>query len=94
MVKAATSGYAESIGAMFLPYRTEDRLPQNGRMSMRKLASIAALAAAAAGLGFVAAAPAIAATPVPGPLLGAGAPVLAVGALGYWLIRRYRQRGE
>ncbi|MDB5691386.1 MAG: hypothetical protein JWO81_449 [Alphaproteobacteria bacterium] len=31
-------------------------------------------------------------TPTPGPMIGAGAPVLAVFAAGYWLIRR-RRRG-
>jgi lipopolysaccharide export LptBFGC system permease protein LptF len=40
---------------------------------------------------FVAAEPALAGSPVPGPLLGAGAPVLAVLAAGYYLIRRRRQ---
>ena len=31
-------------------------------------------------------------TPVPAPLLGAGAPVLAILAGGYWLIRKFRGR--
>jgi hypothetical protein len=31
-------------------------------------------------------------TPAPGPMIGAGAPALAVFAAGYWLIRR-RKRG-
>jgi uncharacterized membrane protein len=29
---------------------------------------------------------------VPGPLMGAGLPVLAVGYGAYWLLRRYRRR--
>jgi hypothetical protein len=63
-------------------------------MSMSKLARVAAAAVSIGGVALAAATPALAATPVPGPLLGAGAPVVAVGALGYWLIRRYRRRGE
>jgi hypothetical protein len=35
---------------------------------------------------------AVAGTPVPGPMIGAGAPALALFAAGYWLIRR-RKRG-
>ena len=31
-------------------------------------------------------------TPVPAPLLGAGAPALAILAGGYWLIRKFRGR--
>ena len=61
---------------------------------MSQLARIAAGAATAGSLALIAAGPAMAATPVPGPLLGAGAPVVAVGAVGYWLIKRYRRRGE
>ncbi|MEA3039153.1 MAG: hypothetical protein QOE79_1666 [Sphingomonadales bacterium] len=48
---------------------------------------------AAAGL-FVAVAtdPAVAGfLPAPGPMVGAGAPALAVFAVGYWLIRRRKQ---
>ena len=42
---------------------------------------------------FVAIEPAYAGvTAVPGPLLAAGAPALAVFGAGYWLIRRYRAR--
>ncbi len=51
-----------------------------------RFARNAAVAAVAA---FAASDPALAA-PVPGPLLGAGAPVLAVLAVGYYLIRRRR----
>ena len=38
------------------------------------------------------AAPAIAGAPVPGPVVGAGIPALAVIGAGYWLIRKRRQR--
>lgn len=38
------------------------------------------------------ASPAIAGVPVPGPVLGAGAPALLAIAGGYYLIRRYRRR--
>jgi uncharacterized membrane protein len=31
---------------------------------------------------------------VPGPLVGAGLPVLAVGYGAYWLLRRYRRKPE
>jgi hypothetical protein len=31
-------------------------------------------------------------TPVPGPIIGAGLPVLAVLAGGYWVVRKVRQR--
>jgi hypothetical protein len=42
---------------------------------------------------FLAAEPALAgAQPVPGPLLGAGLPALAVFAAGYYVIRRRRRR--
>jgi lipopolysaccharide export LptBFGC system permease protein LptF len=51
------------------------------------IAIVGAMAAAA----IFAATPAIAGTPVPGPVLGAGAPALAVIAGGYWLIRRMRR---
>lgn len=36
--------------------------------------------------------PAIAGTAIPAPVLGLGAPVLALFAGGYWLIRRRRSR--
>jgi hypothetical protein len=32
-------------------------------------------------------------TPLPGPMIGAGAPALAVFGVGYWLIRRRRRQG-
>ena len=37
-------------------------------------------------------APALAGTPVPAPILGAGLPALALLAGGYWLIRRILDR--
>jgi hypothetical protein len=49
--------------------------------------------AAVALFGIVATDAALAGTlPAPGPMIGAGAPALAVFAAGYWLIRR-RKRG-
>lgn len=49
---------------------------------------------AALGLAVVAVAadPAWAGLPVPGPAIGAGLPALALFGAGYWLIRRRRQR--
>jgi hypothetical protein len=41
--------------------------------------------------GLIASSPAIAGVTTPGPVLGAGAPALAVIAGGYWLIRRFRR---
>jgi hypothetical protein len=32
--------------------------------------------------------------PVPGPLVGAGLPVIAVGYGAYWLVRRYRRKPD
>lgn len=55
---------------------------------MKSLLTIAALA----GISFLTASPAFAGSPVPGPLLAAGAPALAIFAGGYYLIRR-RRRG-
>jgi hypothetical protein len=52
---------------------------------------------AAAGLllvALVAVDPAVAGvTPVPGPMIGAGAPAMALFGVGYWLIRRRRRQG-
>ena len=39
----------------------------------------------------LAAEPALAGTAIPGPLIGAGVPALALFAGGYWLIRRMRR---
>lgn len=44
-----------------------------------------------AGAALIGATPAIAGVTVPGPVLGAGAPALAVIAGSYWLIRRFRR---
>ena len=54
--------------------------------------SIAARAAIFGMVVLTASSPALAGVTVPGPVLGAGAPALAVIAGGYWLIRRYRRR--
>lgn len=58
----------------------------------KRLAATASITAAAlVGL----AGPALAGAPpavVPGPLLGVGAPALALFAGGYWLVRRLRNR--
>ena len=59
---------------------------------MKNAVSIAAGAAAAGFAAMIAAAPAMAGVPVPGPVLGAGAPALAAIAGGYYLIRRFRRR--
>ena len=59
---------------------------------MRTMIPIAAQTFIVAGAALVTATPALAGTVVPGPVLGAGAPALAVIAGGYWLIRRYRRR--
>jgi hypothetical protein len=55
-------------------------------------ASAGGFVAAAAGAIMFAADPALAGNPTPGPLLGAGAPVLAVFAGGYYLLQK-RRRG-
>lgn len=55
---------------------------------MKSLLTIASLT----GISLLTASPALAGSPVPGPLLAAGAPALAVFAGGYYLIRR-RRRG-
>lgn len=60
---------------------------------MRRIASYVATAAGAAMVSVVAANPAVAGVPVPGPVVGAGLPALAVIAGGYYLIRRHRRRG-
>jgi lipopolysaccharide export LptBFGC system permease protein LptF len=53
------------------------------------------LLAAASGsalVSVIAASPALAGSPVPGPVVGAGLPALAVIAGGYYLIRRRRRQ--
>jgi hypothetical protein len=58
---------------------------------MKASLSFAARAVAAAAITvFVAVDPALAGSPVPGPLLGVGAPALVVFGAGYYLIRRRR----
>ena len=60
---------------------------------MAKLDRIIRAGALAGVTAFLAAEPALAgAQQVPGPLLGAGLPALAVFAAGYYLIRKRRQR--
>ena len=49
-------------------------------------------AAGMALVAFTAVDPALAGTTTPGPMIGAGAPALALFAGGYWLIRRRRRR--
>lgn len=58
---------------------------------MKQLKSIATGAVLFAGGVLFAADPAFAGFPVPGPVLGAGLPALAVIAGGYYLIRRRRR---
>jgi hypothetical protein len=60
-------------------------------MMMRRLTSYVATAAGAAMASMVLASPAMAGFPVPGPVVGAGLPALAVIAGGYYLIRRRRK---
>ena len=59
---------------------------------MHRLISYVVTAAGAAMASMVFASPAMAGFPVPGPVVGAGLPALAVIAGGYYLIRR-RGRG-
>jgi len=60
---------------------------------MRPISSLLRRSAGLALFAFVAIDPALAGvTPTPGPMIGAGAPALALFAGGYWLIRR-RRRG-
>ncbi|HMJ92695.1 MAG TPA: hypothetical protein VK472_01210 [Allosphingosinicella sp.] len=59
---------------------------------MRKLSDMLRFTAAAGLAAFAAAEPALAGiTPVPGPVIGAGLPALALFGAGYWLIRRRRR---
>lgn len=58
---------------------------------MKQLKSIATGAAFFAGGVLLAADPALAGFPVPGPVLGAGLPALALIAGGYYFIRRRRR---
>jgi hypothetical protein len=62
-------------------------------MLMRSISTIVRAAAAAALFATVATDAAVAGfLPTPGPIVGAGAPALALFGAGYWLIRR-RRRG-
>lgn len=54
---------------------------------MKHLSAFASLT----GLTFLFADPALAGVAAPGPLLAAGAPVLAIFAAGYYVVRRRRQ---
>ena len=59
---------------------------------MRHVSSLVRLATATALAAFAAVDPALAGiTPVPGPVIGAGLPALALFGAGYWLIRRRRK---
>jgi hypothetical protein len=62
------------------------------QMLTTKLNLVAPLAFAILGVIAVATEPALAGAPVPGPIIGAGLPALAILAGGYWLIRKVRQR--
>jgi LPXTG-motif cell wall-anchored protein len=59
---------------------------------MRKLFGLVQAAAGATIVSLLAVDPALAGnTPVPGPVIGAGLPALALFGAGYWLIRRRRK---
>lgn len=59
---------------------------------MRKLFNLLQIASGAALVSLAAAEPALAGiTPVPGPVIGAGLPALALFGAGYWLLRRRRR---
>jgi hypothetical protein len=57
---------------------------------MPKLNLIAPFAFAVLAVTAASVEPALAGNPVPGPIIGAGLPVLAVLGGGYWLIRKFR----
>lgn len=59
---------------------------------MQRIRELVITAGGAAAVSMVAAGPAFAGVPVPGPVVGAGLPALAVIAGGYYLIRRRRNR--
>jgi hypothetical protein len=61
-------------------------------MLTTKLNLVAPLAFAVLGIIAAATEPALAGAPVPGPIVGAGLPALAILAGGYWLIRKVRER--
>ena len=57
---------------------------------MPKLFALLRVAAGAALVSLVATDPALAGMTVPGPIIGAGLPALALFGAGYWLVRRRR----
>ena len=61
-------------------------------MFTTKLNPVAPLVFAALCVTAVSIEPALAGVPVPGPIVGAGLPALAILAGGYWLIRKVRER--
>jgi hypothetical protein len=77
--------YLVARPALAGPVETEDEMKSS---ILNAVPTLGAFGLAA----LVAADPAIAGLPVPGPLLAAGAPALVVIGGGYWLIRRYRRR--
>jgi hypothetical protein len=61
-------------------------------MFTNKLNLVVPLAFAVLGLSSAWVEPALAGSPVPAPVIGAGLPALAILAGGYWLVRKFRQR--
>jgi lipopolysaccharide export LptBFGC system permease protein LptF len=61
-------------------------------MFTSKLNLVAPYAFAALGVIVASIEPALAQTPTPAPVIGAGLPAIAVLAGGYWLIRKLRER--
>jgi hypothetical protein len=59
---------------------------------MARIVKLLAAASGSALVSVIAASPALAGSPVPGPVVGAGLPALAVIAGGYYLIRRRRRQ--
>jgi hypothetical protein len=59
---------------------------------MARIVKLLAAASGSALVSVIAASPALAGSPVPGPVVGAGLPALAVIAGGYYLIRRGRRQ--
>jgi hypothetical protein len=61
-------------------------------MFTTKLKLVAPVAVAVLGVITASIQPALAGTPVPASVVGAGLPVLAILSGGYWLVRKIRQR--
>ena len=61
-------------------------------MFTTKLNLVAPLAFAVLGVLAASTEPALAGSPVPAPVIGAGLPALVILAGGYWLIRKFRER--